>query len=256
MGKNPGGLIDGAAVRTLFARLTAAVNRLTCRMARGSTEETIAEIDKRWHLDEHQRQFLGELDSRKSGAAFIDEKIQDINRAAFHRSAFALNAFIQLLFVDLPAQLSLSFFPLKLMLVIANVLLVLVAHTSMRTDFRSLLAGPNTLPPKRRCWGLLSNPRYNKAVKKHSRPHARAARKEKSFYRPAYFGNAVTIFFGDQFIIPADKLIFPFSFIVGKVTGLVAALVMVFDVWRGIRAGDDARQAGEREVSVYRDLDI
>ena len=60
----------------------------------------------------------------------------------------------------------------------------------------------------------------------------------------------------DQFIIPAYKLIFPFSFIVGKVAGLVATLVMVFDVWRGIRAGDDARLAGEREVSVYRDLDI
>lgn len=256
MGKNPGGLIDASAVHTVFARLTAAVNRVTCRMTRGTTEETIAEIDKRWHLDDRQRQYLVELDSRKAGSAFIDEKIQDINRAAFHRSAFALNAFIQLLFVDVPALLSLSFFPVKLLLVIANVLLVLIAHTSMRTDFRSLLAGPNTLPPKRRCWGLLSNPRYNKAVKKHSRPHARAARKEKALYRPAYFGNAVTIFLGDQFIIPADKLIFPLSFVVGKVAGLIATLVMVFDVWRGIRAGDDARLANEREVSVYRDLDI
>jgi hypothetical protein len=30
----------------------------------------------------------------------------------------------------------------------------------------------------------------------------------------------------------------------------------VFDVWRGVRAGEDARIAREKEVSVYRDLDI
>jgi hypothetical protein len=33
-------------------------------------------------------------------------------------------------------------------------------------------------------------------------------------------------------------------------------MVAAFDVWRGIRTGDDARVAREREVSVYRDLDI
>jgi hypothetical protein len=41
-----------------------------------------------------------------AGAAFIDEKVQSINRGAFHRSAFALNAFTHLGFVDLAAQLS------------------------------------------------------------------------------------------------------------------------------------------------------
>src|SRR4029077_12800504 len=34
----------------------------------------------------------------------------------------------------------------------------------------ALLAGPNALPPKRFLWGLFRNRRYNKAVKKSSRP--------------------------------------------------------------------------------------
>jgi hypothetical protein len=46
------------------------------------------------------------------------------------------------------------------------------------------------------------------------------------------------------------------SLIVGKLSGLFSTLVMAFDVWRGVRAGDDARMAREREISVYRDLDI
>ncbi len=75
-------------------------------------------------------------------------------------------------------------------------------------------------------------------------------------YRPAYFFNAISIFIGSQFILPPEKLIFPFGLIIGKASGLFSTLVMMFDVWRGVRAGDDARLAREREVSVYRDLDI
>jgi hypothetical protein len=126
----------------------------------------------------------------------------------------------------------------------------------MRQSLRALLAGPNALPPKRRLLGLSRNPKYNKAVKKSSRPHARSAWKEKSVYRPAYFLNALSIFLGSQFIISPEKLLFPLGFIVGKLTGLFSTLVMAFDVWRGLKAGDDARIAREREVSVYRDLDI
>jgi hypothetical protein len=44
--------------------------------------------------------------------------------------------------------------------------------------------------------------------------------------------------------------------IIGKVSGLFSTLVTMFDVWRGVRAGDDARLAREREISIYRDLDI
>ncbi|HEY8212745.1 MAG TPA: hypothetical protein VIG36_01220, partial [Methylocystis sp.] len=96
----------------------------------------------------------------------------------------------------------------------------------------------------------------NRAVKKNSRGYAQSAWEEKSLFRPAYFFNAVVIFLGAQFIIPPDRLIFPFSFILGKISGLFTTLVMVFDIWRGMRAGDAARVAREREVSVYRDLDI
>jgi hypothetical protein len=44
--------------------------------------------------------------------------------------------------------------------------------------------------------------------------------------------------------------------IFGKIVGLISTLLAVFDVWRGIRAGDDARVAREKEVGVYRDLNI
>ena len=256
MGLRPRGWLDAATTRVGLARLSDIAGRLTCRLTRGTADETIAALDQRWGLSSQQRQLLAELDSTKAGSAFVDEKIQDINRAAFHRSAFALNAATQLLFVDLPAQLLLSLPQLKLGLVAANLLLVWIAHASMRASFRALLAGPRALPPRRRFWGLLANPRYNKAVKKHSRPHARDARKEKSLYRSAYFLNALSIFIGSQFSLPAERLIFPFSFIVDKLTGLITTLVMIFDVWRAIRAGDDARIAGEREVAVYRDLDV
>jgi hypothetical protein len=245
-----------AMARSFLARLSTFVARVTFKIKRGTHDETIAELGRKWKLDDKQRQFLIELGGTKAGAAFLDEKVKDINREAFHRSAFAVNAFTQLGFVDLAAQLSLSLLQLKLALVVANLILAGIAHAAIEQHFRALLAGPNALPPKRRLCGLFANRQYNRAVKKRSRPYARSAWKEKSVYRPAYFLNALSIFLGSQFIIPPEKLIFPLGLIVGKLSGLFSTLVMVFDVWRGVRAGDDARIAREREVSVYRDLDI
>jgi len=69
-----------------------------------------------WPAMENHRQPAGvlrELAASKEGAAFIGEKIQGMNRGAFHRSAFALNAFTQLGFVDLAAQLSMTLPQLK-----------------------------------------------------------------------------------------------------------------------------------------------
>jgi hypothetical protein len=245
-----------AVTRRWFARVSNLSSRATFRIKRGAPAQTIEEVGRSWPLDDKQRRFLLQLGSTKPGASFIDEKVASINRAAFHRSAFVLNALTHLLFVDLAAQLSLSFPALKFALVAVNLVLALVAHLDMRKNFRALVAGPHALPPKRRFFRLLSNPRYNRAVKKSSKPYARAAWKEKALYRSAYFFNAVTIFLGSQFIVPPERLIFPFGFLLGKITGLFSTLVMVFDAWRGIRAGDDARLAREREVSVYRNLDI
>jgi hypothetical protein len=261
MGAQPEHLLDSmtsryAAARRLLARLSAFASQVTFKIKRGSPAETVEELGRKWRLDAKRRQFLIELGATKTGAKFIDEKVQDINRSAFHRSAFALNAIIQLGFVDLAAQLSMSAPWLKLALVTANVVLAGVAHFEMRQLFRALVAGPNALPPKRRLWGMLRNPKYNRAIKKSSRLYARSAWKEKSLYRPAYFFNAISIFIGSQFIIAPEKLIFPFGLIIGKISGLFSTLAMMFDVWRGVRAGDDARIAREREVSVYRDLDI
>jgi len=245
-----------ATARGLFARVSTFLNKATFKIKRGAPIETIGEIARRFKTDDYDLLVLKERGETKAGAAFIDEKALDINRASFHRSAFALNAFTHLFFVDLAAQLSFSFLPLKFAFALANVVLALLAHSSVRQSYRALLAGPNALPPKRRFWGMSANPAYNRAVKKNSRSYAQSAWEEKSLFRPAYFVNAAVIFLGAQFIIPPDRLIFPFSFIIGKISGLFTTLVMAFDLWRGIRAGDAARIAREREVSVYRDLDI
>ena len=242
--------------RNFLARLEKFIGQVTFKIKRGAPAETIEEINRKWKLNAEQRQFLIEVGNTRPGATFIDEKVQNINRGAFHRSAFMLNALTQLGFVDLAAQLSASLPQLKLALVAANLVLAGIAHADMRQTFRALLAGPNALPPKRRLWGMLRNPKYNRAVKKSSRPYAQSAWKEKSVYRPAYFFNAISIFLGSQFIIAPEKLIFPFGLHRWQNLRLFSTLVMMFDVWRGVRAGDDARIAREREVSVYRDLDI
>lgn len=244
------------AVRKYWTRASSLLAMATFRINRGTIEETLASLNERFKLDEEQRLTLSALAADKPGAAFIDEKVQDINRAAFHRSAFMLNAITQALFVDVASTFFVTFPQLKYVLVIANLLLAALAHFTLSQAFYAMLAGPNALPPKRIFFGLFSNPEYNRAVKKNSRPHARAAWREQSLYRPAYFINAGAIFLGAQFIIPLEKLIFPFGFLIGKVMGLFTTAVMIFDIWRGIRASDDARMFREREVSVYRDLNI
>ncbi len=245
-----------ANARGFLARASSLFTLVTYKVARGKPEESISDLDKKFGLEASQQQALFALAASKGGPAFIDEKIQDINRMAFHRSAFALNALAQLFFVDLPAQVGVSFIYMKLALVVANALLALYAHISLDWTLDDLIAGPDALPPKRRFFGLAVNPRYNKAVKNRSRPYAREAWKEKSLFRPAYFVNAATIFFGTQFILPLERLIFPFGMLFGKIIGLIATAIAAFDVWRGVKSGDDARVAREREVSVYRDLNI
>ena len=242
--------------RGVLTRAAGLFEQLTFRIPQGSSTETIAQLSQRWRLSEEKRQYLVGLCSEKVGATFFADKIEEMNRAALHRSAFALNAVTHLLFVDVGAQLYLSLPQIKLFFVLANLGVAWIAHASIRQELQALLAGPNALPPKRRMGGLLPNPDYNRAVKQSSLPHARSAWREKSLYRPAYFINAATIFLGSQFIFAPEKLIFPFGLILRKTTGLFSTLVMLFDVWRGVRAGDDARSAREKEISVYGELDI
>ena len=246
-----------ATARGFLSKLSTFIAAVTFRIPKGATPgETIDEVGRRFGLDEDSRLTLHVLVKTKPGAAFFDEKVQSINRAAFHRSAFALNALTQLLFVDIASTFYVSLPALKIALFAANVLLALVAHFEMRSLLRAAVAGPDALPPKRRFFGLFPNPDYNRAVKKNSRHYARSAWKEKSLYRPAYFVDAASIFLGAQFILAPERIIFPIGFIMAKITGLFTTLVMIFDVWRGVRAGEDARVAREREIAVYRDLDI
>ena len=242
--------------RGFFTRASGLFQKLTFRIPEGSSAETIEQLAQRYGLSEQQRQFLSGLSSDKAGAAFFADKVEEMNRASLHRSAFVLNAFTHLLFVDIGAQLFLSLPLLKWFFVVANLGVAWIAHASLRQELQSLLAGPNALPPKRRLGGLAANPDYNRAVKQSSIPHARSAWREKTLYRPVYFFNAAAIFLGSQFVIAPEKLIFPFGLILRKTTGLISTLVMLFDVWRGTKAGDDARGAREKEISVYSNLDI
>lgn len=245
-----------AKARGALSRVSGFVNWVTFRIEKAPPAELVAEVGRRWTLDDDEQLRLLSLAGTKPGAAFIEEKVQNINRASYHRSAFILNALTQLLFVDLAAQLYVSFPLLKIAFVLVNLALAAVAHFEMRGQYQALAAGPNALPPKRKLWGMFPNRGYNRAVKEHSKPYARAAWREKSLYRPGYFFNAATIFLGAQFILAPEKLIFPIGFILGKISGLFTTAIMIFDVWRGIRAGDDARLAREKEISIYRDLDI
>jgi hypothetical protein len=256
-----GGLIGAvtsqyAMWRGFFTRASGLFQQLTFRIPPGSEEETIAQLSQRWKLSDEQRQFLVGLCGEKAGATFFTNKIEEMNRAAVHRSAFALNAVTHLFFVDIGAQLFLSLPQIKWFFVLANLCVAWIAHASIRQELQALLAGPNALPPRRRMGGLLPNPDYNRAVKESSVPHARSAWREKSLYRPAYFINAAAIFLGSQFILAPEKLIFPFGLILRKTTGLFSTVVMLFDVWRGVKSGDDARSAREKEISVYGNLDI
>jgi len=245
-----------ASARGIITKLSKLFSFTTFKIKRGKPDENIASLQSHWKLSEEQKQILVTLSSTKLGANFIDEKIQDMNRSAFHRSAFLLNAFLQLFFVDIGAQLALSIIWIKVFFVASNLILAFIAHVSKLTSYDELFAGPDALPPRRRLFGLVTNRRYNRAVKKKSRPYARQAWRENNLYRPAYFINATLIFIGGQFILPLDRLIFPFGLIFGKIIGLLTTLATIFDVWRGIKSGDDARVAREKEVSVYRDLNI
>ena len=242
--------------RGFFTRASGLFQKLTFRLPEGSGAEAIEQLAQRYGLNEQQRQFLTGLSGDKAGATYIADKIEEMNRASLHRSAFVLNAVTHLFFVDIGAQLYLSLPLLKWFFVVANLGVAWIAHASVRQELQFLLAGPDALPPKRRLGGLAPNPDYNRAVKQSSVPHARSAWREKTLYRPVYFINAAAIFLGSQFIIAPEKLIFPFGLILRKTTGLISTMVMLFDVWRGIKSGDDARSAREKEISVYGNLDI
>ena len=245
-----------ATARRLFTRSSSFLADATFAIRQGTPDQTIAALSEKCALSDADRQKLADLCARKGGAGFLAEKVADMNREAFHRSAFALNALVQLLCVDLGAQFSVSLPQLKFLLVFMNLFLAMVAHYARRKRLRELIAGPSRLPSRRRCFGMLPNKAYNKAVKRSSRPFAQAAWRENSVYKPAYYLNAATLFFGSEFILPPSKLVFPFGFVLGKIVGLFTTLAMAFDIWRGVRASEDSRRAREREVAVYRDLDI
>ena len=164
--------------RGVLTRAAALFEHLTFRIPQGSSAETIVQLSQRWRLSEEQRQYLVGLCSEKVGATFFADKIEEMNRAALHRSAFALNAVTHLLFVDLGAQLYLSLPQIKWFFVLANLCVAWIAHASIRQELQALLAGPNALPPKRRMGGLLPNPDYNRAVKQSS-PSPRPQRVER-----------------------------------------------------------------------------
>lgn len=245
-----------ASARGLLGGLLAFFAKATCKIAPGAPAATIDALAASFALGEADKQRLRDLVSTKAGEAYFFEKLDNLNREAAHRSAFVLGAVVQLFFVDLAGLVGLSFLPLKIALALANLLVAVLAHMSRREQLRELLEGPNALPPKRWLFGLFANKHYNKAVKRNSLAYAEMAWREDTLYRPAYYANAATLFVGSEFIVAPGKLYFPFSLIVGKLSGLFSTFAMVLNLWFGFKASEDGRRAREKEVAAYRDLDV
>ena len=135
-------------------------------------------------------------------------------------------------------------------------MLAMVAHLEMRQHFRALMAGPRQLPKRRRLFGLLSNPRYNKRGEEKLEALCAQRLEGDDAVSIAYFVNAGGDLSGLAIHHPARAADLPVRLSARQDHRADHHRSWCFDGWRGIRAGDDARLAREREVSVYRNLDI
>lgn len=220
--------------------------------------ELVQNLTLRFKLGTEQTAELERLITSKQGRAFLMERVHGINRESFHRSAFLFNAASQIAFVDLASGLMpfLPVLPLKMVFAAANLGIAAYAHRQIRHEVKSLLAGPEALPPRRRLWGLLANPAYNRAVKRQSEKHGKEAWREKIVYRGGYYLNAASLFLGGQFLVPADKLIWPIGYIVGKTATVITMPLMALNIWRGTVSGSNALRAREQQNSTLGKLNL
>lgn len=168
--------------------------------------ETANKFDKLkayFKLDTNEQADIRKIYNEEDGEAFIDRKINDVNRSASHRTAFIANALAQLLLVNLSSVSLLSFVPeswFKIILVGVNLLVAFLAWRRIRNSKSQLLKGPSE-EPNWSFWGMFRSNRrkHNKHVKDLAEPHKIRMRDERIF-SILYTVNAVTLFFASQLI--------------------------------------------------------
>ncbi len=170
----------------------------------GQTDsDKVQQLKTYFKMDATEQDKLDTVAQQEKGRAFILDKVDAINRYASHRTAFLLNAMIQLLLVNIGVVTVLSFIsPLysKLLLVGVNLLMVFVGWRRIRVSKKQLLLGP-LQKPQWSIWGVFRGNRrkYNKHIKKEAKPYKIRMRDERLFMM-IYLLNAITIFFASQLI--------------------------------------------------------
>lgn len=154
--------------------------------------------------DSDQRGELEAAQNEEDGPEFISRKVNDVNRNASHRTAFAANALFQFLLVNVSSISLLSFVPdswFKLLLVGANLIIAFLAWRRIRNSRSQLLKGPSD-EPEWTFWGMFSSNRrkHNQHIKDLAEPHKIRMRDERIF-SILYSINAVTFFFASQLIL-------------------------------------------------------
>ena len=231
-------------------------DKATCQIVGATTEERIEALAKRFNKVAKNKQKLLYLLATAEGRQFVDQKIDTINREAFHRSAFFGNALVHAGFVNFSLLTLLPSYQLKLAFVGANLAISGFAHIQMRRELSRLVKGPQALPSKRKFFGLLKNKKYNKAVQASAKPHARQAWRERYLYRTGYFANAGLMFFGAEFLLAPDKLIPPISYVVSFATSLVTTPTAIINGWTGVKSLEASLQASMKENSTYKKYQI
>jgi len=138
-------------------------------------EDKLENLTNYFKFDTDQISELDTVRNEEDGPEFINRKINDVNRNASHRTAFATNALFQFLLVNLSSISILSFVPdswFKVLLVGANLVIAFLAWRRIRTSRSQILKGPSE-EPEWSFWGMFRSNRrkHNQHIKDLAEPH-------------------------------------------------------------------------------------
>ena len=171
----------------------------------GSTlSEKLDSLKTYFKLDSADESDLQQVQNEDGGSEFIHRKVNDVNRNASHRTAFAANALFQLILVNVSSISLLSFVPdswFKVILIGANLAVAFIAWRRIRNSKSQLLKGPSD-EPDWSFWGMFRSNRrkHNQHIKDLAEPHKILMRDERIF-SILYTANAITLFFASQLIL-------------------------------------------------------
>lgn len=167
-------------------------------------KEKLANLQTYFNLTSKQHAELQAVDAEDDQTDYVNRKVKTVNRNASHRTAFATNALIQLLLVNLSTLPLLGYIPgswFKVFLIGANLLVALIAWKRIRNSKKQLLKDPSDAPDWT-FWGIFQSNRrnHNKHIKDLPEPHKVRMRDERLF-SILYLVNAVTLIFASQLIL-------------------------------------------------------